>query len=301
MCVYKRQILHKNILLICRKPDNEFVSESQAEEVTISKSDKRSRAEENLSQNVDATLSVSAKRPKIISSKCVEIIQNRNGIELIEVNNSILNKSQIKENSCEDIISKLNENDRTKEEFQEAKDTDVDCSKISFIERQTCKPLNIIAASKCTGRFPSVMLNVIKPIETDNSIIDVDKSREDENLCEEKEIETILQEQYEVHHNEKENQHNIDKIINTITENKVEGELITHVNIEEKQFKENIESCTNNTCTDKRIEMSPQKYSITEEEIYMEIDEENPENQEESNISIRNSPNRLKDEPDWHS
>lgn len=289
-------------MLICRKPDNEFVSESQAE-VAISKSDKRSRTEENLFQNVDATLSISTKRPKIISSKCVEIIQNRNGIELVEVNNSILNvnKSQMKENSCEDIISKLNENDKTEEEFQEVNDTDdTDHSKISFIERQSCKPLNIITASKCTGRFPSV--NVIKPIETDNSMIDVDKSREDENLCEEEETGNILEEQYEVHYSKKENQHNIDKIINSITENKVKCELITHVNIEEKQLKENIVSCTNETCTDKKIEeMSPLKYSITEEEIYMEIDEENPENQEESNISTRNSPNRLKDEPDWHS
>ncbi|XP_070148969.1 proline-, glutamic acid- and leucine-rich protein 1 [Polyergus mexicanus] len=278
------------------KSDNEFVSESQAEEIaTTNKSDKRSRTEEELSQNVDATLSAS-KRPKIISSKCVEIIQNRNGIELIEVNNSILNvdKSQMKQNSCKDIISISNENDRTEEKL--SKDTDMDHSKISFIERQTCKLLNTITASKCTGKLPSV--NTTKPIETNNSIMDVDESRANENLCEVEETENILQEQYKVHHSKKENQHNINKIINSTIENKIECELITHVNTEEKQLKENLTLYTNKT--DKRIEeMSPQKYSGTEEEICVEMDDS--KNQDELNISTRNSPNIFEEEPSWHN
>lgn len=212
------------------------------------------------------------------------------------MNNSILNvdKSQIKQNSCEDIISKLNENDRTEEEL--SIDTDMDHSKISFIEQQTCNLLNTITTSKCTGKLSSV--NTTKPIETNNSIMDVDKSQADENLCEEEETENILQEQYKVHHNKKENQHNIDKIINSTTENKIECELITHVNTEEKQLKENLTLCTNKT--DKRIEeMSFQKYPKTEEEICMEMDDS--KNQDELSISTRNSPNIFEEEAGWHS
>ncbi|XP_072763529.1 proline-, glutamic acid- and leucine-rich protein 1 [Anoplolepis gracilipes] len=262
-----------------QEPDDEFVSESQAEEVTTTnKLDKRSRSEEELFQNVDAT-SV-CKRPKIIASKCVELIQNGNRIELIEVNNSVLNvdKSQLEENSCEDITSKLNKNDKTEEELP--KDTDI----------VSCKQTNLIAP-KCTEIVSSE--NTIELIETNNSVMDVNKSQGNENLCEEG-TGNILQEQCEIHCSKEENQHNIDKIINSTTENKVECELITHVNTEdEKQLKENLISCTNET--DKKIEnIFRQNFSGTTEEIYMEMDE----NQEDSN-STRDSPNPFQEDADW--
>lgn len=266
-----------------QEPDNEFEFESHVEKVAApSKSDKRSLIEEE--QN--AILSVH-KRPKIISSKCVEIIQNaENGIKLIEVNNSTINvdESQADENLYDDI-NKLNEDGRTKEELP--KDIDV----ISSV----CKEPKL-TSSKCTETISS---DTIELIEMDNSIMDVDKSQANENLYEDiqkNETENIFKKQYKIH-NEKGNQQNIDKSINSTTENKIECELITHVNTKEETQLKDLISCTNET--DKTVEeISLQKFSGTTEEIYMEMDD--LENQEELN-NTRDSPDPFQEEIDWHN
>lgn len=270
---------------IYRDSDNEFVPESQAGEVTItSKSDKRSRIEEDLFENVDVSLSAN-KRPKIIASERVDIIQKENNIKLIGMKKRILNidKSQTENNSCKDI-NKLNKNDKIEEELP--KDTDM----VSFIGKQPK-----VVTSRCTEIVPSENTiesieiisnentiepieivpsgNNIKLIEINNSIMDIDKSQEDEILCE-KEGETgnILQEQCEIHYNKEEDQHiERDKIISSTTKNKAECECTTHVDTEEeKQFKENLISSTNET--DKKVEdIFVQKFSETNKEIYKEM------------------------------
>lgn len=84
--VYKLSY-YKNII-ICRKPDNQFVSENQeAANTSKLREDKRSRIEE-LSQDTD----VISKRPKIISTECITVMQNassmeQNCLERIEANN----------------------------------------------------------------------------------------------------------------------------------------------------------------------------------------------------------------------
>lgn len=217
------------------------------------------------------------------------------------MNNSILNidKSQAEKNSCKNI-SILNKNDKIEEEFP--KDTDT----VSFI----CKQPKVVTA-RCTEIVPSE--NTIEPIEIGQSentvepmemvlskntidlietIMDVDKSQEDKNLCKEEETGNILQEQCEIHYNKEENQY---KIINSTTENKVECEYITYLNTaEEKQLKENLISCTNET--DKKVEdIFLQKFPGTSEEIYVEREMDDSENQEEL-INARDSPISFEEE-----
>lgn len=263
-----------------QESDNEFEFESHVEKVAAaSKSSKRSLTEEE--QNT--ILSV-RKQPKIIASKCVEIIQNvENGIELIEVNKSTINVDKSRaDDLCRDI-NKLNENGRTEEELP--KDTDV----ISSVCEQPT-----LTSLKCTISSE----NTIELIETNNSIMDVDKSQANENLYEDiqkDETENILQKQCKIH-NEEENQQDIDKSIDSTIENEIECELITHVNTKEKTQLKDI-SCTSET--DIRVEgISLQKFFGTTEEIYMEMDDS--ENQEELN-NIRDSPDPFLEEVDWHN
>lgn len=206
-----------------------------------------------------------------------------NGIELIEVNKSTINVDKSRaDDLCRDI-NKLNENGRTEEELP--KDTDV----ISSVCEQPT-----LTSLKCTISSE----NTIELIETNNSIMDVDKSQANENLYEDiqkDETENILQKQCKIH-NEEENQQDIDKSIDSTIENEIECELITHVNTKEKTQLKDI-SCTSET--DIRVEgISLQKFFGTTEEIYMEMDDS--ENQEELN-NIRDSPDPFLEEVDWHN
>ncbi|XP_011160597.1 proline-, glutamic acid- and leucine-rich protein 1 [Solenopsis invicta] len=102
---------------------DELVPENQIEEVaTTSRSDKRSRAEEEL-QATDAFV---YKRPKIIATQYTEIVQNENDIE--ETNSIDINKSQTNDNLCEEIEKEELENvsqeqDKTQTEKQSQPDT----------------------------------------------------------------------------------------------------------------------------------------------------------------------------------
>ncbi|XP_012231331.2 proline-, glutamic acid- and leucine-rich protein 1 [Linepithema humile] len=92
-----------------QKPDDQFVSEKQEEEVaTISELDKKSRVEEELSQ--DTNIMSTCKRPKIISIERVKIMENassteQNCLERIEANNSVMDvdKSQVDKNSFQNV------------------------------------------------------------------------------------------------------------------------------------------------------------------------------------------------------
>lgn len=111
-----------------REPDNELVpenQENQEEIATTSRSDKRSRTEEELFEDADAIPFVH-KRSKIIVTQC-EIVQTGNDTELTEKDNSMdIDKSQTEGKSNKEIEEEEEtENAKTQNKKQSQMDIDV--------------------------------------------------------------------------------------------------------------------------------------------------------------------------------
>ncbi|XP_011882454.1 PREDICTED: uncharacterized protein LOC105570100 [Vollenhovia emeryi] len=109
-----------------QEPDDELVSENEVEEITTaSRSDKRSRAEGELSEDAGSIPFVH-KRLKITATQC-EVAQNGNGIELTEEDNS-MNGSWANGTSHKEIEegeTTLQEQDKTRDKEQSQLDIDI--------------------------------------------------------------------------------------------------------------------------------------------------------------------------------
>lgn len=114
-------------ILIFREPDNELVPENQEEIATTSRSDKRSRADEELFEDANAT---SHKRPKIIAMQVSEIVRNGTNIELTEKDKNMdINKSQADDESSKETEVKETENtlqEQNKIQNKEQSQLDID-------------------------------------------------------------------------------------------------------------------------------------------------------------------------------
>ncbi|XP_011707315.1 PREDICTED: uncharacterized protein LOC105462429 [Wasmannia auropunctata] len=106
-----------------QQESDELMPENQTEEVaaTSGKSDKRSRAEEELSQDADAASSVH-KRPKVTTTQNIETVQNGNDIEFTEENSSVDMNMDMNEAQADDTYKEIEEEEEEVEEVLEERD-----------------------------------------------------------------------------------------------------------------------------------------------------------------------------------
>lgn len=194
ICILNR--LQKYILIFpSRESDDELFPENQVEEIaTTSTLDKRSRTEEELSEDADA-ISFVHKRSKIIATQC-EIVQTGNDTELTEKDNSTdMDKSQTDGKSNkkieeeEETENALQEQDKTQNEKQSQIDIDV-IPNVTTESKKECKLASLNTEKQKQHEQPEDFVSCTdkgdKRIEKSPKKVSekvAQKSEDDPNVC----------------------------------------------------------------------------------------------------------------------